>query len=68
MHNTIDLYLLCHVVMSTRKKKKSAKQIVAKISSLAEEFIDNQKNANNIVDILEYLQVRWIQKKNIDLT
>ena len=35
----------------------SVKKVVRRISSLARDFIDNEKNSNNIVDILEYLQV-----------
>ena len=50
----LELFLI-HVEMATRRK--SGKPIVTSISSLAKGFVEHEKNSNNIVDIIKYLQV-----------
>lgn len=44
---------------------KSAEQVVTSISSLANKFVESEKNANNIVDILKYLQVSFINAMGV---
>ena len=41
-------------------KGKSAEQVVTSISLLAKKFVESERSANNIVDILKYLQVSLI--------
>lgn len=46
---------------ANHSKRKSAEQVVTSISLLAKKFVESERSANNIVDILNYLQVSIIK-------
>ena len=46
---------------ANHSKRKSTEQVVTSISLLAKKFVESERSANNIVDILKYLQVSIIQ-------